>query len=316
MGLFSVLKQIRRKRKTNVTGFRDYRTQNIKNRRKPIIQKTKIIVKHDRIQKRKIRERSRFWMILRIIFIFITVIAIFYLILFTRLFEIQKIDIQGDADTLDEQAETNQYLQEYIGDNLLFFNSFAHEDELLAKYPYLKDLRINRHFLHTISAKITTYDHIANVQMNFEDGSKQFYIVNELGYIAGVGTTNENLPTIVMDVTGTDAKLPTDEESPKVNEELINQETLQTLLKTKTDFEGKFDMQIMEVYYMKRARELHLFTERYFYVWIDLTQSVDVQLAKLKKAMSQINIYEDPLDYIDLRISGQNGEKVIYKLSE
>lgn len=152
--------------------------------------------------------------------------------------------------------------------------------------------------------------------MEFEDGSKQFYIVNELGYIASVGITNETLPTIVMDVTGTDIPLPESEDSPKVNEELVPQETLETLLEAKTDFEGKFDMQIMEVHYLKRARELHFFTERYFYVWIDLTQSVDLQLAKLKKAMSQINIYDDPLDYIDLRISGQNGEKVIYKTSE
>jgi hypothetical protein len=119
-----------------------------------------------------------------------------------------------------------------------------------------------------------------------------------------------------MDVTGTDIPLPESEDSPKVNEELISKETLESLLEAKTDFEGKFNMQIMEIHYLKRSRELHLFTERYFYVWIDLTQSVDLQLAKLKKSMSQINIYDDSLDYIDLRISGQNGEKVIYKLSE
>jgi len=32
--------------------------------------------------------------------------------------------------------------------------------------------------------------------------------------------------------------------------------------------------------------------------------------------MTTINIYDAPIEYIDLRISGQNGEKVIYKLSE
>jgi hypothetical protein len=68
---------------------------------------------------------------------------------------------------------------------------------------------------------------------------------------------------------------------------------------------------------LKQARELHLLTERHFTVWLDLTQDLNIQLTKLKKSLGNtFNIYEMPLDYIDLRISGQNGEKVIYKLSE
>jgi cell division septal protein FtsQ len=313
MGLFSILK---RKRKTRQTGFRDYQTSRRKIRRKPIKQKTEVVIKHDRIQKRKIRRQSKIWVVLRIVLIFAGIIGLLYLLFFTRIFDIQKIDVQGASDTLDEQAAITEYLQDYLGKNLILFNSFSHENTLLDGYPYLKKLKINKIPLHTIRAEIVTYDHIANIQMDFEDGSKQFYIVNELGYIASVGVTNETLPTIVMDVTGTDIPLPESEDSPKVNEELISKETLESLLEAKTDFEGKFNMQIMEIHYLKRSRELHLFTERYFYVWIDLTQSVDLQLAKLKKSMSQINIYDDSLDYIDLRISGQNGEKVIYKLSE
>ena len=95
----------------------------------------------------------------------------------------------------------------------------------------------------------------------------------------------------------------------------MDAENLTTLLEVETDYEAKFNMQILEVHYIRRAREVHLYTERYFFVWIDLTQEVEIQLNKLKKAMTELNIYEAPLLYIDLRISGQNGEKVIYKLS-
>jgi len=134
-----------------------------------------------------------------------------------------------------------------------------------------------------------------------------------------------------MDVTGTDIDLPTtmstkeDEagadsevnmQNLSVNQELLPPDILETLLDTKEKFEGKFNMQVMEVHYLKCARELHLFTERYFFVWIDLTQDVSAQLSKLKKSMTQLNIYEAPLEYVDLRVSGQGGEKVIYKLSE
>jgi hypothetical protein len=177
--------------------------------------------------------------------------------------------------------------------------------------------------------------------MEFDDGSTEYYVVNEQGYIASIGTTLQDLPLIVMDVTGTDVDLPVAEvetpaeETPteesteesseepapsthpsEINQEILPKETLTTLLETVTSFEGKFNMQILEIRYLKRARELHLYTERLFSVWIDLGQDVNLQLEKLKKSLTEINIYTLPLEYIDLRISGQNGEKVIYKLVE
>ena len=227
---------------------------------------------------------------------------------FTALFEIQNIDVNGEADTLDEQTAVSAYLQDYLGDNLLLLVLEA-QKALLEQYGYLKTLDLDRDFSHVV-ATLETYPAIANVRIEFEDGSTQFYMINELGLVSGVGTTLESLPLIVMDVTGTDMDLST----TSINEKLIAQETLIVLLETAKDFEGKFDMQILEIRYLKQARELHLLTERNFSVWIDLTQDLAIQLAKLKKALTELNIYEAALEYIDLRISGQNGEKVIYKL--
>ncbi len=131
--------------------------------------------------------------------------------------------------------------------------------------------------------------------------------MNELGYISGFESENSELPLILMDSIGTDVKL-------ELNTQLIPQEELQVLLQIAEDFEGKFNMKVLETRYLKCAREVHLLTERNFSVWVDLTQPIENQLSKLKKALTEINIYEDPLLYIDLRISGQSGEKVIYKL--
>ena len=41
--------------------------------------------------------------------------------------------------------------------------------------------------------------------------------------------------------------------------------------------------------------------------------SLDEQFDKLKKGLPRLNIYEIDLLYIDLRISGINGEKIIFK---
>ena len=156
------------------------------------------------------------------------------------------------------------------------------------------------------------------MRINQADGSSKLYIVNELGYVALIGTSNDTLPTIVMDVTGTDLEIKEGDtaDGPKINAEIIPGENLQQILDTKTSFEGKFNLQIKSVNYLKRARELHFLTELDFYVWLDMTQDLELQMSKMKKALTKLNIYESPILYIDLRISGHDGEKVIYKLKE
>src|SRR3989344_3220614 len=293
MGLFSFFK---RKRRTYQASYTSYKSTRF-SRKKPFVPKV-IPVATDRTSRRRSEKAGRFFA--------------YFKLFFTSLFEIQNIDVNGEADTLDEQTAVSTYLQEFLGDNLLPFSPLKHEKALLEQYGYLKTLDIDRNFFHTVRATLETYPPIANVRIEFEDGSTQFYTINELGLVAGVGTTLESLPLIVMDVTGTDMDLSVT--TPQVNEELIEKNTLILLLETAKDFEGKFDLQILEIHYLKRARELHLLTERNFTVWIDLTQDLPIQLAKLKKALTELNIYEANLEYIDLRISGQNGEKVIYKL--
>ncbi|QQR55384.1 FtsQ-type POTRA domain-containing protein [Candidatus Peregrinibacteria bacterium] len=268
--------------------------------------------------------------VLKIFAVFALVSGLAYLSFFTSLFEIQKIEVTGNEATAAEQSTLNESLQEHLGRNLLIFKTRELEQKLFEEYPYLRKLNVGRDFFHTLTVNLETYENLANVRVDFENGTQQLYVVNELGFVSGTGSSTENLPTLVMDVTGTDldwTALETleSEESPEttegpepikgflLNQELIEAEVLKKLLKATEDFEGKFNMQILEIHYLKQARELHLVTERYFTVWIDLTQDPALQLAKLKKALSTLNIYEADLEYIDLRISGQNGEKVIYK---
>lgn len=242
--------------------------------------------------------------------------ASLYIIFFTDYFTIQKIEIKGDPETLEEQKIVNDYLQEYLGGNILGFNPASHGENLMTDLSYLKTLRIYRVLPRTVVAKLETYPPSANVRIDQPDGSSQLYVVNELGFISNIGITNDALPTIVMDVTGTDLEIKAQEntQGPKINAQIIPADTLRSIIESKTNFEGKFNLQILETEYLKRARELHFATELNFDVWMDMTQDIDVQLAKMKKALTKLNIYESPLDYIDLRISGRDGEKVIYKL--
>lgn len=72
-------------------------------------------------------------------------------------------------------------------------------------------------------------------------------------------------------------------------------------------------MKVTNAEYHVREREIHLQTEKNFMVWLDMEKELNPQMEKLKKALPKINIYNTPLEYIDLRISGTDNEKVIYK---
>lgn len=334
MGFFSFFK---RKRRTRLASFTSYKSTQVSSR-KPFVPKVTPLNKSrngtDRKERKRNETKGRFFWYFKAFAALTAVLGLLYLIFFTTVFEIQSIEVNGEADTAQEQAAIKETLQDFLGDNMLFFDGSNQEKALLETYTYLKNIEINRDFFHKIVVTLETYPSVANVRMEFENGSSQYYVINEHGFIASIGTNLENLPLIVMDVTGTDMDIPMPNEATEtsesseiseeiektmpdsINEELIPEETLRNLLETSTSFEGRFDMELLEIHYLKRARELHLYTERYFFVWIDLTQDTELQLTKLKKAMAEINIYSDPLEYIDLRISGQNGEKVIYKFLE
>ena len=78
-------------------------------------------------------------------------------------------------------------------------------------------------------------------------------------------------------------------------------------------FEKKFNIKVLDAEYKVREREVHLMTEKYFKVWIDMEKSLTDQFEKLKKALPRLDIYKTALEYIDLRISGTDNEKVIFK---
>ncbi len=333
MGFLSRFKRKPRTYSSNFSNYRPLRSGN----RKPFEPKQS--------HSERVSRGGTWYKIVRIFKILCTLAAmgfLAYVVFFTKLFEIQKINVTGNEATANEQSTLNKTLQDHLGKNLLTFNTALLEQELFQEYPYLKGLDVSRDFFHTLSVNLETYENVANVKVEFENGTEQLYVVNELGFVAGTGTSLEELPTLVMDVTGTDMDLSAIPETPStptapvvteeaaappeestarktdfaLNESLIDADMLKTLLQTTKDFEGKFNMQVLEIHYLKQARELHLLTERYFTIWIDLTQDTNIQLAKLKKSLSTLNIYESNLDYVDLRISGQNGEKVIYKLKD
>lgn len=193
-------------------------------------------------------------------------------------------------------------LQSYKGKNILFIKKADIIAKIEASYPEIEDIQVEKNLPNTLIISFTEYPLAANI-INVTNGANKKFIINSIGYVVKEDSDNPTLPYIKVK---TDA--PLNSEST-----ILSQEKLQYILGAASYFEEKFGMKILESEYRVVPRELQLKTEKFFFIWLDIQKPFEDQFKKLKKALVKINIYEEPLQYIDLRITGESGEKIIYK---
>lgn len=226
-----------------------------------------------------------------------------YYIFFSGFFNITTVTINNE--TLENESlskEIDQKIRAVIGKNIIFTSTSDLEISTLKAFQDLEEINISKNYPNTIEIEFKEYTMVANL-INESSSLKKSYIINSVGYVVKEDYENPILPYI---------REQTDEPiNPK--EAAIDKIKLDIILNTIKYFEDKFGMKVKEVVYKPIAREIHLLTERGFYIWLDIQQSTEDQLKKLKKALVKLNIYEDSFAYIDLRISGSNGDKIIYK---
>ena len=235
--------------------------------------------------------------------IIILICGLSYLTLFSKLFKISEITLsQENFENQTLGNEIKNTIKTAINKNIILINTEELELKILNTFPELEVVKINKNYPKTLKINFSQYPSVANV-INQSTTIKKSYVINSIGYAIRENYENPNLPYI---------KMKTDEPA-NIENSIIEATKLNYMLETTTYFEDKFGMQITEIEYKKTAREIHLLTEKNFYIWLDIQNPYEEQLKKLKKALVKLDIYNVNLEYIDLRIAGNNGDKIIYK---
>ncbi len=181
-------------------------------------------------------------------------------------------------------------------------NTIELENKVLNVFPQLEKIEISKSFPRSISLEFSEFPLAANV-INESNVVKKSYIINSMGFAIKENLEDPKLPYI---------KIKTDEPiNPK--EAVIEKNKLNYLINAKNYFEDKFGMKIIGTQYKPIPREIRFFTEKGFYIWLDIQKPFEDQFKKLKKAIVKLDIYKENLEYIDLRIAGISGDKIIYK---
>lgn len=228
---------------------------------------------------------------------------ILYAFFFSNLFTINSIRINNDAfenEGLNEEIKTK--ISDILGGNILFINTEELQLKILKEFPEIESVSVNKDHPRSIIIEFEKLPLVANV-INESSSIKKSFIINSIGYAIKEDLESQNLPYIRIQ-----SEEPVNTETP-----VIEATNLTYILNTISYFEDKFGMRVVEVEYKKIPREIHLLTERDFYIWIDIQRPAEEQLKKLKKALVKLDIYTENLQYIDLRIAGESGDKIIYK---
>lgn len=230
-----------------------------------------------------------------------------YSIFFSDYFLIDDYQIEEEGTLIDNYEDLNVILKQTLGQNLILLNDNLIISEIKEKHPEFESIKLKKVFPKSIKIEYEKYPTVANI-VNIIDGIQKKFLIDSQGLLVEENIEQLDLPHIYLE-TGE----PLIVRNTFLTDPKRSKERLTYILNAIYLYEEKFGMKVLYAEFKPREREIHLHTEKYFYVIIDMGKDLNRQIEKLKKALAKLDIYNEPLVYIDLRISGTDTEKVIYK---
>ena len=230
-------------------------------------------------------------------------LIIAYFLFFTSFAKVKNINvIEGELES--ENTQIRRLVEPLRDRNILLIKPEAVEASLVNQIDNLAELKVKKRFPKTLIIEFAKFEKVANLT-NYVGPQriKKNFIINSSGILMEKDVINQNLPFIGLSTS----------KACNLGDHVSSKDNLNYMLEAKKEYEEKFNMKIREITFLDKAREVHLTTERNFSIWLDIEVPFKDQLNKLKNAIPKIDIYEDNLEYIDLRIQSAQGQKIIFK---
>jgi len=224
-----------------------------------------------------------------------------YLVLFSPVFKIDKIEITGIPNLEEKTQEIikteteNKFLFFIKKDNLFLFNANLVARQLLGAFPELKSAELKKHFPDSLSLTLQQRMPVATWAFS-TSSSENYFLVDETGvtfeeYKTGKATTT--LPLIV-------SKDAIDEIT--LGKQIIDENKMKLILKIDTNLES---LALPTNHFSIMENNLTAFLKEGWRIEFNLESDIDLTLAKLKLLLEK-EITEEKrktLEYIDLRFN-------------
>lgn len=240
--------------------------------------------------KRQLR-LGRLW---RPLLVFVGVIALLYVILFSPLFKVRTITVRGNRElTVAELTKQSQTILagSFLGTNSIFVNTDGLGKQLKENNYQLENVRVERTLLGGV--RITVKEQQATLQ--WRSGSSVFVLSGNGVAYAQLGKVDKALP-VIEDSTN----LPV-----KIGQKIVPSSFV--------EFARNADQQLATIglkssnkSVAETTTELYVKTDKGYTIKFDTTRSLDEQLGDFRAVLAK---KITPKEYVDLRIAG----RVFYK---
>jgi len=264
-------------------------------------------------------------------------VVLVIILLFSSYLSITDIEVVREDFNIDTLAITSD-LDQYIGDNILFFRKSKIADTIQENFPEFASVKVNKIFPHTLKIHLESHEIVANLRASYilpkaetpiED-NKTIKEVQEALETAfsfeeeGEVTEREELTPIeqkcllnrigqaifdqeedleLMTITMGELTQPIED-----REIVIPKEGVDYMLDAIRYFNNLFKMQVRGIQYLPIAREIHIKTDSNIMIWLTMEKDYRKQIDKLNTIYEVAELDKEDIAYIDLRVK----EKVIY----
>jgi hypothetical protein len=252
-----------------------------------------------RLKKKRFFKKLSFFL-LTPLFIFVSLIALFYI----PYFKIKKISLEGNSSVDSEKimANVSNYLagkefKIFPQDNFLILSKKEIVASLLKEFPRLKEVSLNKNFPDTISIKVKERNNEALFCFSNKDEGCAF--IDEDGFVF------DKAPYFSSGVYLTFLEEATS--AWKSSFQVIPEEQFKKLIDFK-NLLAEENIKILQII-IKKEENYELQTNEKWRILLNEKNEAQITYQNLKLTLDQIKDKRKNLDYIDLRF----GNKVFYK---
>lgn len=268
----------------------------------------------------------------------LVLILLILFLLFSSYFSITNIEVLRKDFHIDTALISNQ-LNEYIGENILFFQRSKIVNKIQENFPEFSSVQVKKVLPHSIKIELQSYPIVANIRAYYvlpeletiveddyvtevEEALKESFIldeevstkkeeitpieqkclINEIGQ--AIFDKEEDLELMTILVTGLTQPI-------EDREVIITDDKMDYILNSIKYFTNLLTIEVSAIEYLPIAREVHLNTSAGFEVWLTTEKDYREQIDKLNVIYKTAELDAEDMAYVDLRVR----EKVIYCLS-
>lgn len=211
-----------------------------------------------------------------------------------------------EGDSVSTNTSFQKVASQFRGRQLLTITKGDILENYLLNGVKLQSLEIEKNYPGTLVIRIQPLPiayrtvFITNSEEQLADDT---FAMNTAGVLVN-GDLNDTIPLLEI--------VPLAFETPKKGDEILESNEVQTFQKVTKAFIDEIGLNVKKVRFLQTARELHILTERDTWIWFDLTYDPLIQVQKLKDAVAEIQLFSKDYAHIDLRIPGQNNQRIYY----